>query len=189
MFGLSGRLTKRRKRRAVFFSIQVAHRTWDGALWRRMTSLIDLFLLLPLTEKVIRYLFASAEEVPHVLSLSSSSLCVRTSGTRKGSSFHNARQRTSSFILCFRRAIKTPTLRDMRIDTRFFSQASLDGHAQGSCESQICHLSVADGPRHGSSIQPHRQISCPQRPLAKRIFRISVVNGCSAALHVALLSP
>ena len=27
------------------------------------------FHLLPLTEKVIRYLFASAEEVPHVLSL------------------------------------------------------------------------------------------------------------------------
>ena len=32
-----------------------------------MTFLIDLFLSLPLTEKVIRNLFASTEEVPHVL--------------------------------------------------------------------------------------------------------------------------
>ena len=40
------------------------------------------FHLLPLTENVIRYLFASAEEVPHVLSLSSSTSGhhVRTEG-------------------------------------------------------------------------------------------------------------
>ena len=51
----------------------------------------------------------------------------------------------------------------------FFTCASLDGYAQGSCGGRIRHLWPADGQLRVSSIQPHRQISCSQRPLAKRI--------------------
>ena len=120
------------------------------------------FSLLPLTEKVIRYLFASAEEVPHVLRSffhlrSASGREVRTKG-------HLFTTRANAL----RRAIKTSTLRDMRIDTRCF-YVSLDCHAQCSCESQICHLSVADGLRHGSSIQPHRQWLLPGVLLQKEL--------------------
>ena len=94
---------------------------------------------------------------------------VRTSGTHKGSSFQNTRQRASSCILCTRRAIQRPLCATCGLTHDFFTCASLDGYAQGSCGGRIRHLWPADGQLRVSSIQPHRQISCLQRSLAKRI--------------------
>ena len=127
-------------------------------------------VVLPQTEKVLRNLFASAEEVPHVLrSFFHLRFTSRTSGTHKGSSFQNTRQRTSSCILCTRRAIQRPLCATCGLTHDFFTCASLDGYAQGSCGGRIRHLWPADGQLRVSAIQPHRQIGCPQRSLAKRI--------------------
>ena len=44
VFGLSGRLTKSRKEGPFSFRFKLLIVLWDGALWRWMTFLIDLFL-------------------------------------------------------------------------------------------------------------------------------------------------
>ena len=54
------------QRGAVFFLIQIGSCDEDDAPWRRIIFLSDV-VVLPHTEKVLRNLFASAEEVPHVL--------------------------------------------------------------------------------------------------------------------------
>ena len=113
-----------------------------------------------------------------------SSLCVRTSGTHKGSSFQNTRQRTSSCILCTRLAIQRPLCATCGFTHDFFTCASLDGYAQGSCGGRIRHLWPADGQLRVSSIQPHRQISCPPSVLLQKELNSQLAFGEKIAFRL-----
>ena len=115
VFKMSGLTTRRHKEVPFFFLIKIECSDEDGALWGTMIFLSDV-VVLPQTEKVLRNLFASAEEVPHVLrSFFHQGRQVRTKGhlfkTRD-----NALHQYSVHQTCN----STSTLRHMRIDTRFF---------------------------------------------------------------------